>query len=417
MGSREGIIMARIMRSQLEVIISKLAFIVLPVVCISASAAFVQEAAGSEATLILAIGNIRHDVSGGYNYYYFDQVIVETNGVGVTLTSWQLCNETTGWCGSEHPENYRIEANGQLYLPDAYYATTSSSGGTIVVASWGRDDDGNAVRVTQTFDYPPSSTSGDSVVDYVTRLYRVVLQREPDPPGLDHNVNLCYSFWEVKTVTAGFLFSPEFLGGIGADVEVFVIALYEVALDRDPDAPGLAHNIGLITSGQLSRADLVDGFLNTPEFVSKDPFLFISPEAPTTPVPPELTPAGDLTGTWTGSGTFTDNNTNPGCTWGQSLYPPTITMVLTQSGTTVTGTVTLDYPVGTPNIGGWECSALQGTSAIINGTVGGSRFTFTDSGGNFWSLSFTTDTLGGTVSNSVPGVGLKSGRVSLTRAR
>lgn len=113
---------------------------------------------------------------------------------------------------------------------------------------------------------------GEDIDDFVTRLYHVVLGREPDGPGLWHNVRLTLHFGEVETVVGGFFFSPEFLGGAGADPTAFVTALYRTALNREPDPAGLMHNVNLITGGAMTRHELLDGFLATPEFQVKDPF-------------------------------------------------------------------------------------------------------------------------------------------------
>ena len=122
-----------------------------------------------------------------------------------------------------------------------------------------------------------------------------------------------------------------------------------------------------------------------------------------------LSPAGDLTGTWTGSATITNNCVNPACRWSGG----SISMSLVQTGNNVTGTVTMNLPQGQVLVAGATCGPLTGTSAISGGTISSSRFTFTDLGGNFWDLRLTTDLLQGTISNSALGcLGIK-GDVSL----
>ncbi len=128
-----------------------------------------------------------------------------------------------------------------------------------------------------------------------------------------------------------------------------------------------------------------------------------------------LSPAGDLTGSWAGSATITNNCVNPACRWSGGLNPPSITMSLVQTGNDVTGTVTMNLPAGQVLVAGATCGPLTGTSAISGGTVSSSRFTFTDVGGNFWDLSLITGSLGGQISNSASGCFGIEGTASLSR--
>ncbi len=124
-----------------------------------------------------------------------------------------------------------------------------------------------------------------------------------------------------------------------------------------------------------------------------------------------LSPARDLTGSWAGSATITNNCVNPACRWSGG----SITMSLVQTGNDVTGTVTMNLPTGQVLVSGATCGPLTGTSAISGGTISSSQFTFTDVGGNFWDLRLTTDLLEGPISNSALGcLGIK-GDVSLSR--
>lgn len=124
-----------------------------------------------------------------------------------------------------------------------------------------------------------------------------------------------------------------------------------------------------------------------------------------------LSPARDLSGTWAGTATFTNNCANAAC-----LYGGSVTLTLTQIGNAIAGVVSLDLDEVQTLIEGQGCRTLQGSGPIINGTVSSSRFTFTDSGGNSWSLNFTTDLIQGTVSNSAAGCGgLQSNNIRLSR--
>lgn len=117
-----------------------------------------------------------------------------------------------------------------------------------------------------------SSTAADPVEAYVERLYLTVLQRIPDAPGLQHNVDFTRAQGGVRDITKAFFMCPEFLGGWGADDNFFVEALYLVVLNRFPDPPGLAHNANLVSTGAVPREQMIDAFLDCPEFLSQDPF-------------------------------------------------------------------------------------------------------------------------------------------------
>jgi Ca2+-binding RTX toxin-like protein len=72
----------------------------------------------------------------------------------------------------------------------------------------------------------------------------------------------------VDTVIAGFLNSPEFASK-GLSNEQFVTQLYQGILDRNPDSGGLNGWVSALNTGQLSKIDVTNGFLNSPEFQQK----------------------------------------------------------------------------------------------------------------------------------------------------
>ncbi|MBW3014746.1 hypothetical protein KY335_05930, partial [Candidatus Woesearchaeota archaeon] len=150
------------------------------------------------------------------------------------------------------------------------------------------------------------------------------------------------------------------------------------------------------------------------------------------PAPPRqtttITPARDLTGTWEGSVEFTNNCPNPACRYIGRMVPPSLIMNLQQTGNTVAGNVIIDFANFEIEelVPGMNCGTFQQMvdnrvripSVIAGGTVSSSKFTFTDVGGNFWELMFTTDLLQGTIKNNEPGcMGIASNKVKLSRKR
>ncbi len=130
-----------------------------------------------------------------------------------------------------------------------------------------------------------------------------------------------------------------------------------------------------------------------------------------------VSPARNLTGQWSGSFTFTNNCPNPAYQYIGKKNPPSLTMNLKQNGNIVTGTVTIhsDNLVAKQFVSGME-NPFKGdaTSNVFNGTISSSHFTFSDEGGNMWSLNLSNDLLKGIISNNQPGcLGIQSSDVSL----
>lgn len=106
------------------------------------------------ASVGLGFSNFNYVYQGGWHYYYHTRTLSESNGVGVTFTSGQVCHQTAGTCNSGNV-NYRVPANGQ-YSWSSYFSTTYPSE-VYTATYWGIDDNGNSVSVGQTF-----SASGSS---------------------------------------------------------------------------------------------------------------------------------------------------------------------------------------------------------------------------------------------------------------
>ncbi len=110
----------------------------------------------------------------------------------------------------------------------------------------------------------------DASVEFATRLYSVVLGRDPDPAGFFSWINFLDATGDFEGAVKGFLLSPEFLAR--ADNSQFVRTLYQTALFREPDPEGFAFNLHLVNSGAVSLEGLIDAFLGSPEFQYSHPF-------------------------------------------------------------------------------------------------------------------------------------------------
>ena len=113
------------------------------------------------------------------------------------------------------------------------------------------------------YDLPKANT----FKEFVERLYTVALNRSSDPDGK--------AFW-VKKVQNGeyngadcaryfLLEAPEFMNR-GLSVDVFVETLYKTFFDRASDAAGKKGWVDAINSGAMSRADVVNNFIESTEW-------------------------------------------------------------------------------------------------------------------------------------------------------
>ncbi len=103
--------------------------------------------------------------------------------------------------------------------------------------------------------------------DEVFRLYQATLGRAPDEAGFVHWTTSLASGLDFDDAINGFVNSSEFVGRYGSTSnEDFVTLLYSNVLDRAPDAAGLASWLNHLAGG-ADRADVVQGFANSAEFV------------------------------------------------------------------------------------------------------------------------------------------------------
>ncbi|MCR9126268.1 MAG: DUF4214 domain-containing protein [Rhodobacteraceae bacterium] len=103
----------------------------------------------------------------------------------------------------------------------------------------------------------------------VFRLYQATLDRAPDAAGhMEWSAQIYRGALSGSDAAAGFVGSPEFQNVYGAlDNAAFVELLYRNVLNRAPDADGLAAWTALLGGG-MSRADVVLGFSDSPEFIT-----------------------------------------------------------------------------------------------------------------------------------------------------
>jgi hypothetical protein len=106
-----------------------------------------------------------------------------------------------------------------------------------------------------------------------------VLNRGPDPAGLQAFIDQIEQFGSVVPTVLAFFHSSEFLARNTSD-EQFLTILYHTFLNRDPDPAGFNAFLMRLQAGQLTRDNLLDIFIDSAEFASQASFL--PPQDPAT---------------------------------------------------------------------------------------------------------------------------------------
>ena len=127
-----------------------------------------------------------------------------------------------------------------------------------------------------------------SDTEYISVLYRAILNREADDKGLNDWLSVLGEGFSRDYICSGFIGSNEFKGlcshyGIQAgtltltdlldvnpDVTKFVNRLYELVLSRTPDDKGRREWVDALVSGRNTAAVAAMGFLDSTEFKSKN---------------------------------------------------------------------------------------------------------------------------------------------------
>lgn len=107
----------------------------------------------------------------------------------------------------------------------------------------------------------------DGVTAFVTRLYQVCLDREPDEPGLNDWCSKLRTHTATGAeVSYGFIFSPEFQNR-NFDDEEFVEYLYKAFFDRPSDPQGKSNWLMEMYYG-MNRSHVFAGFVGSKEFAN-----------------------------------------------------------------------------------------------------------------------------------------------------
>lgn len=104
----------------------------------------------------------------------------------------------------------------------------------------------------------------DIIREFVTRLYSEFLSREPDEGGINDWVNALKSgSTDLAHVLKGFVLSPEFKDR-PLNNRDYVTALYHIIFEREPDEGGLKAWVEVLDNG-ATRKKVLSGFVNSDE--------------------------------------------------------------------------------------------------------------------------------------------------------
>lgn len=101
------------------------------------------------------------------------------------------------------------------------------------------------------------------IQSFVTRLYQKCQGRSPDAGGLSYWTGILMSgSMSGSEVAAAFASSSEYVNTVPSDTQ-FLTMMYKVLLDRDPDSAGLSYWLGLLNSGKTRAWVFASGCTST----------------------------------------------------------------------------------------------------------------------------------------------------------
>ena len=119
-------------------------------------------------------------------------------------------------------------------------------------------------------DLTPSTAIEPTELTYafVERMYTTAMKRGSDKEGKNYWANELSNFkCTGEYVGLAFFLSDE-MNGSGLSDKEFITRLYKTFMDREPDKDGFKYWCGTLASG-VQRSDVVFGFTRSPEFVDK----------------------------------------------------------------------------------------------------------------------------------------------------
>ena len=118
-------------------------------------------------------------------------------------------------------------------------------------------------------DSPAAKEAKKNIGAFVDRIYRNVLNREPEAEGAAYWTDELYAFRRTGAeVAQGFIFSPEFDARKTSDID-FVTILYRTFFGREPESQGMSYWLNQLSTGAKNRAAVANGFIYSQEWADK----------------------------------------------------------------------------------------------------------------------------------------------------
>jgi hypothetical protein len=145
----------------------------------------------------------------------------------------------------------------------SYTITRAASGAATVAAPQNADSLASVERLQFADVNVALDIDGNGGKAY--RLYQAAFDRVPDVPGLGYQMRDLDNGLSIVDVARNFILSPEFQATYGALTDSqFVTQLYRNVLDREPEQAGLDFHVNNLANGVSREATLV-GFSESPE--------------------------------------------------------------------------------------------------------------------------------------------------------
>jgi hypothetical protein len=183
--------------------------------------------------------------------------IGESKTINATISPSNATDKTVTWSSSN--SSVATVNNGKV--------SAVSAGTADIIAKTANGLTASCKCTVKEPEKPPVETPvpSSSVSIFVTRLYENFLQRQPDTVGLANWVDALQSGGETgANVVKGFVLSPEYMSRPLSNSD-YVTALYRVIFSREPDSLGLNAWVSILENGCTNKK-VLSGFVNSDEF-------------------------------------------------------------------------------------------------------------------------------------------------------
>ena len=108
----------------------------------------------------------------------------------------------------------------------------------------------------------------DLTYAFVERMYTTAFKRSSDVDGCNYWAEKLANYEMTGESVGAFFFLSDEMDSYGLSDEEFVTRLYKTFMNRDPETEGYNYWVGVLRSG-ASRSSVVYGFTRSQEFVDK----------------------------------------------------------------------------------------------------------------------------------------------------